>query len=71
VLECTQPVNEVLFKGLTRGIGYNYGRGANRRAMVDATLKQGAIPTLIFQTRDPVSELDNEEYRYILASASE
>lgn len=67
VLECTAPVNEVLFKGLTRGIGYNYGRGANRRAMIEATFKQGAIPTLIFQTRDPVSELDGEECRYILS----
>ena len=69
VLECTTPVNEVLFKGLTRGIGYNYERGENRRAMIDATLKQGAIPTLIFQTPDPVSELDGEECRYILTHA--
>ena len=64
---CTTPVNEALFKGLTRGIGYNYGRGANRRAMIDATLKQGAIPTFIFQTRDPVGELEGEECRYILS----
>jgi hypothetical protein len=69
VMECTLPVNEILFKGLTRGIGYNYGRGENRRAMIDATLKQGAIPTLIFQTRDPVTELDGEECRYILSYA--
>jgi len=69
VLESTLPVNEVLFKGLARGIGYNYGRGENRRPMIDATLKQGAIPTLIFQTRDPVAELDGEECRYILSRA--
>ncbi|NLG51815.1 MAG: hypothetical protein GX552_17055 [Chloroflexi bacterium] len=69
VVECTTPVNELLFKGLTRGIGYNYGRGENRRAMIDATLKQGAIPTLIFQSKDPVAELDGEEARYILERA--
>ncbi len=69
VLDCTTPVNEVLFKGLTRGIGYNYGRGENRRPMIDATLKQGAIPTLIFQTHDPVAELDGDECRYILSRA--
>jgi hypothetical protein len=69
VLEATLPVNEVLFKGLTRGIGYNYGRGGNRRAMIDATLKQGAIPTLIFGTKDPVGELEKEEADYILAHA--
>jgi hypothetical protein len=44
VLDCTTPVNELLFKGLTRGIGYSYGQGANRRVMIDATLKQGALP---------------------------
>lgn len=66
VMEGTLPVNEVLFKGLARGIGYNYGKGANRRAMIDATLKQGTIPTLIFDTSDPVAELDGEECRYIL-----
>ena len=69
VVECTAPVNELLFRGLSRGIGYNYGRGENRRHMIDATLKQGAIPTLIFQTPDPVSELDGEECRYILGHA--
>ncbi|MGC9348210.1 MAG: DUF6259 domain-containing protein [Anaerolineae bacterium] len=69
VVEATLPVNEVLFKGLSRGIGYNYGRGENRRYMIDAALKQGAIPTLIFQTADPVSELGSEEGRYILEHA--
>jgi len=67
VPEVTTPVNEVLFKGLTRGIGYAYGKGVNRRAMIDATLKQGAIPTLIFETDDPVSELDGDEAKYILS----
>lgn len=66
VPEVIVPVNEILFKGLTRGIGYAYGKGANRRAMIDATLKQGAIPTLIFNTDDPVAELDGEEAQYIL-----
>jgi hypothetical protein len=66
VPDITQPVNEILFKGLTRGIGYSYGEGSNRRAMIDATLKQGAIPTFIFQTADPVAELDTEEGSYIL-----
>jgi hypothetical protein len=65
--ECTTPVNEVLFKGLTRGIGYNYGQGSNRRAMIDAQIKQGAIPTLIFDSPDPVAELEGEECRYILS----
>ena len=67
VVEATTPINDVLFKGLTRGIGYNYGRADNRRAMIDATLKQGTIPTLIFRTQDPVAELDGEEARYILS----
>jgi hypothetical protein len=71
VKEITLPVNEVLFKGLTRGIGYAYGKGENRRAMIDATLQQGAIPTLIFQTDDPVAELEGEEARYILGRALE
>jgi hypothetical protein len=62
-------VNELLFKGLARGIGYHYGQGANRRHMIEATLKQGAIPTLIFQTDDPVSELDGAECRYLLERA--
>jgi hypothetical protein len=69
VVECTAPVNEELFNGLTRGIGYAYGEGSNRRAMIDAQLKQGAIPTIIFQSSDPVSELEGEECRYILAQA--
>jgi len=68
-IEITEPVNELLFEGLSRGIGYNYGRGENRRSMIEATLKQGAIPTLIFQTQDPVSELDGEECTYILERA--
>jgi len=67
VVEATTPVNELLFGGLSRGIGYNYGRGENRRVMVDATLKQGTIPTLIFQTQDPVAELQGDEARYILS----
>ena len=67
VVEATTPVNELLFRGLSRGIGYNYGRGENRRMMVDATLKQGTIPTLIFQTQDSVSELEGDEANYILA----
>lgn len=67
--ESTLPVNEVLFKGLARGIGYNYGRGGDRRIMIDATLKQGTIPTLIFQTDDAVAELDRPEGRYILSHA--
>jgi hypothetical protein len=66
LLGITEPVNELVFKGLTRGIGYSFGSGANRRAMIDGTLKQGAIPTLIFQTADPVSELEGEEAKYIL-----
>jgi len=66
VLDGTLPVGELLFKGLARGIGYNYGQGQNRRYMIDATLKQGAMPTLIFETPDPVSELSSEESQYIL-----
>jgi hypothetical protein len=66
VPEVTTPVNEILFKGLTRGIGYAYGKGANRRAMIGATLKQGAIPTLIFETEDPVAELAGKEAQFIL-----
>lgn len=71
VLDGTLPVNDLLFKGLARGIGYNYGQGDNRRDMIDATLKQGAIPTLIFNTEDPVSELDSDECRYILDIANQ
>ena len=67
VNEITEPVNELLFKGLARGIGYHYGEESNRRAMIDATFKQGALPTLIFRTPDPLSELDGEEARYILS----
>jgi hypothetical protein len=67
VLDGTLPVNALLFKGLARGIGYHYGSGSNRRTMIDATLKQGALPTLIFETPDPVSELSGEECKYILA----
>ena len=69
VTEATVPVNQMLFGELARGIGYNYGRGENRRVMIEATLRQGAIPTLIFQTPDPVSELEGEEARYILERA--
>ena len=54
---------------LARGIGYHYGSGANRRPMIDATLKQGAIPTLIFRSEDPVQELAGEEAQYILERA--
>jgi hypothetical protein len=72
VLEGTIPVNEILFKGLARGIGYNYGSGANRKAMIEATLKQGAIPTLIFRRdEDPVAELAGEECRGLIARAKE
>jgi hypothetical protein len=71
LLAGTLPVNEILFEGLTRGIGYHYGRGDNRRPMIDATLRQGAIPTLIFSTPDPVSELDGEECSYILGIANQ
>ncbi|HHE73037.1 MAG TPA: hypothetical protein ENL34_12230 [Chloroflexi bacterium] len=69
VTEATVPVNQMVFGDLTRGIGYNYGRGENRRVMIEATLRQGAVPTLIFQSRDPVAELDGEEARTILARA--
>jgi hypothetical protein len=63
VVECTTPINDLLFKGLTRGIGYHYGFGENRRPMIEATLKQGTIPTLIFASADPVSELGSSESR--------
>jgi hypothetical protein len=69
VLESTLPVNEILFQGLGRGIGYHYGEGSNRRVMIDAQLKQGIIPTLIFQSDDPVHELEGEEGKYILERA--
>ena len=64
--ECTTPVTPVIFEGLTRGIGYTFGKGPSRRTMINASLKQGAIPTLIFQTENPVAELESEECRYIL-----
>ena len=64
--QSTIPVSGLVFDGLSRGIGYSYGKGYGRRTMVDATIKQGAIPTLIFQTKDPVSELEGEESAYIL-----
>lgn len=49
------------------GIGYRYGEGTNRQVMIDATLKQGVIPTPISQTPNPVTELDNAEWRYIFS----
>jgi hypothetical protein len=64
--ECTTPVSGLIFGGLSRGIGYTYGKGSSRRTMIDASLKQGAIPTLIFGTEDPVAEIEGEECRYIL-----
>jgi len=63
---CTVPVSALMFEGLSRGIGYNYGRGGHQRLMVDAQLKQGAIPTLILRSEDPVTQLDDELSRYIL-----
>jgi len=62
----TVPVSGLMFDGLSRGIGYHYGKGDARRVMLDATLAQGAIPTLIFATDDPVLELEGEECRYLL-----
>ena len=67
VVDATTPVNEILFKGLSRGIGYNYGRGENRRLLVDATLKQGTIPTLILRGQDPVAALEGDEAQYIMS----
>jgi hypothetical protein len=69
VEEATIPFNEYLFKGLARGIGYNYSKGENRMPMIKATLKQGAIPTLIFQTKDPVKELKGKECTFLLDRA--
>ncbi len=66
---CTLPVSALIFGGLSRGIGYHYGAGASRRLLIEATLKQGALPTLIFQSPDPVGELENAELRYILEKA--
>ena len=66
IVESTTPVNELLYNGLSRGIGYNYGKGENRKKMVEATLKQGAIPTLIFQSKEPVAELENDECKLLL-----
>ncbi len=63
---CTVPVSALIFDGLSRGIGYSYGKGEMRRLMIDTTFKQGAIPTIIFSTDDPVSELSGEECQYIL-----
>ncbi len=68
VTEATIPVNEELFRGLTLGIGYNYGSGENRRRMVDASMAQGGIPTLILdRNTDPVEQLEGEECAYILS----
>jgi hypothetical protein len=69
IKEVTVPVTELVFKGLSRGIGYHYEHGDNRRLFIDAHLQQGAIPTLIFQTEDPVTELEQDEARYILSHA--
>ncbi len=69
VRQATLPVNEILFNGLATGIGYHYGGGENRRTMVEATLQQGTLPTLIFETNDPVNELDGEECRFLLEKA--
>ena len=69
VESCTLPVSALIFKGLSRGMGYHYGTGPNRQLFIDTTIKQGAMPTLIFKTPDPVSELENEESRYILERA--
>jgi hypothetical protein len=63
---CTVPVSALIFDGLSRGIGYSYGRGGDQRLMIDAQLKQGAIPTLILRAEDPVAELEGEVSRYIL-----
>jgi hypothetical protein len=65
--DCTQQVSELIFKGLSRGIGYSYGDASIRRMMIDAQLQQGAIPTLIFASDDPVSELESPDSRYILS----
>ena len=69
IKEITVPVSELIFKGLSRGIGYNYGEGETRRLFIDAQLQQGAIPTLIFNTDDPITELGQPEARYILSQA--
>jgi hypothetical protein len=69
IKDVTVPVSALIFQGLSRGIGYHYGDGETRRLFIDAQLKQGAIPTLIFNTEDPVTELDQPEARYILSHA--
>jgi hypothetical protein len=69
VKDVTVPVSKLIFDGLSRGIGYSYHTGETRRLFIDAQLQQGAIPTLIFDTKDPVAELDQPEARYILSLA--
>lgn len=69
IKEVTVPVSELIFRGLSRGTGYSYGEGEMRRLFIDAQLQQGAIPTLIFETQDPVAELEQAEARYILDHA--
>lgn len=52
----TFPVNDFIFKGLARGLGYNYGlphQKDNARVMIEATQKLGAIPTLIVSRKLP------------------
>lgn len=66
--EATLPVNEELFSGLTRGIGYSYGSGSNRRVMIDASIAQGGIPTLIFERDDDIlAQLAGEECQYVIS----
>lgn len=63
--DVTLPVNDLLFKGLNRGIGYSYGQsGYDRRPMIDATAKLNALPTLIMQGED---YLESEECRLLLS----
>ncbi|RPJ38384.1 MAG: hypothetical protein EHM21_16925 [Chloroflexi bacterium] len=69
IKEVTVPVSALVFDGLSRGIGYHYGEGETRRLFIDAQLMQGSIPTLIFQTKDPVAELEQEEAKYVLEHA--
>lgn len=62
----TFPVNDFLFKGLARGIGYNYGlldQKENARIMIDATQKLGALPTIIVSRRlpDPAQAIINPD----------
>jgi len=65
--DVTVPVSELIFGGLSRGIGYSYGVGGDQRTMIDAQLQQGAIPTLILRSDDPIAQLDGEVSKYILA----